>query len=225
MRTHLRGKEKRDAQKIFKFQRDGIEMAYALCGNIATEDRSFDLQKILADELMRIDTGMLRTCYELIEVLAEHIQHHMRQSGQRPVAYVPFFGYFRSKPSWIGIEFRPSKGFIDRLYDLQEYLTDGPDTIPPNSFLPYLPEGAGNVYGRKDPRFPILWTLPDPAKRSLDESVDFVIEYVKVSEQAEIAEVGPDQAMIGGRIHAAVVRSDSGFEWCIPPLQERPNDP
>jgi hypothetical protein len=39
----IRAKEKSDAQKIFRFQRSEINMAYALIGDIANEDRSFDL--------------------------------------------------------------------------------------------------------------------------------------------------------------------------------------
>jgi hypothetical protein len=216
--ARLREKENSNVQKIFKFQRNGIEMVYALCGDVANEDRSFDLEKIMTEELKHIDTSALQNCYQLVEVLAEHVQQHLKRSRQRPVADVPFFGYFRSQPSWVEINFRPQRSLVDRRYGLQEYLPDGPEIILPDSLRPYLPDAAGNVSKRRDPRFPILWSALGPTRRSLDEAVDFVIEYVKESERAEIAEVGPDQATIGGHIHAAVVCPDSGFEWRVPPL-------
>jgi|HubBroStandDraft_6_1064221.scaffolds.fasta_scaffold225298_2 hypothetical protein len=209
--THIRAMEKSDAQKIFDFRRDGIDMAYGLCGDIASEDRSFDLEQILVKELALLDTKAMLSCYEMIEVLAESMQHRLRQLGRCPEAYVPFFGYFRSEPSWIELSFRPPRRLIDRLYDLKEYLPDGPAHL--NSCFPYVPDSLLTLSLMRDPRYPKLWTPPDPMK--MDEAVAYVREYVEVCVDTEAIESA--NRTIGGRIHVAVVLPETGLAWRIKP--------
>ena len=210
--AHIRAMENHDTQKIFDFRRDGIKMAYGLCGHIASEDRSFDLEQILAEELTFLDTEASPSCYEMIEVLAERMQRRLRQIGQSPEAYVPFFGYFRSEPSWIELSFRPPRGLTDRLYSLTEYLPDG--LAGPNSCFPYIPGVLLNLSRTRDPRYPKLWTPPSPM--GIDEAVAYVREYVESSVAVEAIESA--KRTIGGRIHVAVLTPAHGLQWSVKPV-------
>lgn len=213
----IRAMEKTDVQKIFRFCRKGIELGCTFCGDIASKNRTFDLQEIVADELGHIDTGGMRYCREMLEVAAERVQRCLIEAKEFPRAYVSFFGYFLGVASWIDINFHPPIGFF-RLYDLDEKLPDG--KIPPHSdgvCVPSTPDTIEKLIREKsDTKYSQLWSPPDRME-TLDAAVDYVRGYIATCIAAETSEVELERRTVGGHVHVAMISPTSGFGWHTPP--------
>jgi hypothetical protein len=219
---------KEHVQKIFCISDATRTLAFALAGCVYTSTDNgyvFDFAAEVGRAAKMLAAENLPTLNRYTETVSEIVSAILRDAvstkllveypddcaegsaGElgRTIAYLFLLGYYTGRPEWTSARFWHENQVLQ----------------PPTVFAEPARHGLARASGsdrifnllrdRTDPRF--FAYLTDTSNYNLAEAVKFGENYIRACSDPLAVEIDPRCATIGGRIHIATVKPESGFQW------------
>jgi hypothetical protein len=211
-------------QKIFAAERKDATLAYILRGQVASEDRAFDLEEELRKQLSLFTATKFNNYADFLRLLASALENAIKCARQdkrlkEPLeAWISFAGYFGTHPCLVDLKFLPHPHFTNSLYEFNE---------PPLRHRRPMVSGPPIIWdliSERDPRFAQYFVQYDKPVRSMSlrEAADYAKGCIDAFSSPLARQLDPSCEAIGGHVHVATVTPDNGFQWVIGPLVSGP---
>src|ERR1700688_444436 len=228
--------ESDSVQKIFEMETKQAVFAYTLVGDIASRDRSFDLDVELRNELAVLRGERFSTGPLFIEALSIKLENAIERAKRErriedyPASEISFLGYFNGDPCWRNIR-------LSR-YGERMVRQVTPQELYPGLFFATGSPLIGKLICCGDQRF-AQYARPPKGDLTLQEAAVLVRGYIEACCSPLALELDPENCRhIGGHIHVATVtplggslisrirnwlgpsahRQAPGFHWLEPPI-------
>lgn len=201
------------AQKIFSVENEDMSLAYAATGDIANQDRSFDITVEIRKQVKSLSCERFTNCYDYIRTVAAGLEKELVQLKMQgkiedyPSTQVHFIGYFKGSPCWFNACFFNSRNYLNALCRVDAVGFSGPGH--------YALSGSPSVNHIVSSGDVAKHTKPIRSDTSLEEAVVFAKWYVEACASPLASET--DRFLIGGHTHIASITPENGFKWRIWP--------
>jgi hypothetical protein len=236
--AHIRSLESDQVQKLFEILNEQMTLCYSVKGDIASEDRAFDLTAVLQEQFSKLRGSRFSTCRGYAEALAKATERVIRDakgSGTLecfPASEVTLVGYFKGQPVWLDIQFKRGGFPNGRLSQVCKR------RVKPGFCIV---SGSDTVRSLVTMEHPLVadFNFPVNEKTSLKTADKITTGYVRACCSNWILQYDPTCVSCGGHVHTAIIRPPetklarivrtlkrgapprTGFQWVIAPLMTR----
>lgn len=203
-------------------ERKDATLAYILRGQIATEDRTFDLEAEVRNQLALLTTSKFNNCADFLRLLAAALENAIKcarrdkRLKEALEAWISFAGYFGTDPCLVDLKFLPRPHFTDSLYEFSEpYLRQGHPMVSG-------PPIIWDLISQRDPKFAQYFVQYDKPVRSMSlrEAADYAKGCIDAFSSPFARELDPSCEAIGGHVHVATITPLTGFQWITAPIEQ-----
>jgi hypothetical protein len=232
----IRATETDSAQKIFGIEMGDTALAYIVRGDVANEDRTFDVALELKGEVALAVKRRRSKPKAFVEAIGNALERQIAlavEAGRLrcwPAPQITFFGFVGNDPFYVNLNFWPlpdANGLhykiIGQVVDSWLFACSGSQVI-------------AQMMQQSDVRIR-QFIKPPNEKLSLHDAIDTTRGYIEACSSPLGLEVDPDNCQgLGGHIHVATVTpcvksswisryfrrsgcsQSGGFQWVIPPI-------
>jgi hypothetical protein len=233
--AHIRSLESDQVQKLFEIVSEQMTLCYSVKGEIASEDRSFDLIVELGQSVEKLRNGSFNNCRSFAEALAKCTEQAIRDARVQgrlecyPAAEVTIVGFFKGKPVWMDVQFRRTDFPNGRISQVVRHKVKRGRCIV---------SGSETVRSLVQMDHPLVadFNITIDKKTSLDTATKFATGFIRACCSDWVLQYDPSCRYNGGHIHTAIITPPqtlkskirglfglattrhTGFRWVIPPI-------